>query len=131
MLDKQIILEEVRRALDIRASVEANKTLGTPDPLFVELGQHVTTIFPSVQNIYDSLATIQRIWLSNGVDQILEATKPDETPLGQGTLTAQQLKDLQRVFKSLKVWIESPVVLEGDTEKPGPIPLVVISQRPK
>lgn len=131
-MDSRILINEIRTALDEKAARDAGRQVGEPDPLFVELEGYVREIFPSVQAIYDRLATIQRVWYSNGVDQILAATEDGEIPLGQGTLTAGQLKDLQRIFKSLKIWIETPIVLPDDNgELAGPIPLVVISQRPK
>ncbi len=132
-MDSRIIINEIRTALDEKAARDAGRQVGEPEPLFVELEGYVREIFPSVQAIYDRLATVQRVWYSNGVDAILDATKDGEIPLAQGTLTAGQLKDLQRVFRSLKVWIEEPIVLPEDPDgtPEGPIPLVVISQRPK
>ncbi len=101
-------------------------------PLFVELEGHLKTIKPAVQTIYDLLGTVERLWRANGADMILAATKPDAVPLGQGSTTAGEWLEYQRLFRALREWIESPVVLAADPEgtKPGPIPLVVISRRP-
>ncbi len=132
-MDSRILINEIRTALDEKAARDAGRLVGEPDPLFVELEGYVREIFPAVQAIYDRLATVQRVWFSNGVDMILEATPDGDIPLAQGTLTAGQLKALQRIFKSLKIWIEAPIVLPDDdtNDTPGPIPLVVISQRAK
>jgi hypothetical protein len=84
-----------------------------------------------VQGIYDLLGTVERIWKTNGVDQILDATPDDAIPLGQGTLTAAEWREVQRLFYALREWIQSPASLSTDPEgtTPGPIPLVVISRR--
>jgi hypothetical protein len=100
-------------------------------PLFEELEQHYRTVKPAVQGIYDMLATVERLWKANGVDQILAATPGDQVPLGQGTLTANEWREVQRLFYALREWITTPVTLATDAEgtPPGPIPLVVISRR--
>ena len=100
-------------------------------PLFVELEQHVRSIVPSVQTIYDTLATVERIWQANGADLILAATDANAAPLGQGTVTAAQWREFQRIFKALNEWIMTPVVLSTDPEgtTPGPVPIVTISRR--
>lgn len=108
-------------------------TLPTDDalPLFEELERTYRTIKPAVQAIYDGLGGVERIWRANGVDQILAATKPDAIPLGQGTLTAAEWREVQRLFYALREWITTPAKLSTDSDgtPPGPIPLVVISRR--
>jgi len=108
-------------------------TLPTDDglPLFEELERNYKTVKPAVQAIYDMLGTVERIWLTNGVDKILEATPDNAIPLGQGTLTVAEWREVQRLFYALREWITTPVTLSTDPEgtKPGPIPLVVISRR--
>jgi hypothetical protein len=101
-------------------------------PLFEDLERHYRTIKPAVQGIYDMLATVQRLWLFGGVDQILTATPSNQIPLGQGTLTVTEWLEVQRLFKALSEWIVTPVTLSTDPEghTPGPIPLAVISRRP-
>jgi hypothetical protein len=101
-------------------------------PLFEDLERHYRTIKPAVQGIYDMLATVQRLWLFGGVDQILAATPADQMPLGQGALTVTEWLEVQRLFKALSEWIVTPVTLSTDPEgaTPGPIPLAVISRRP-
>ena len=59
-------------------------------PLFEELERNYKTIKPAVQGIYDMLGTVERIWLTNGVDQILADTPDDASPLGHGTLTVAE-----------------------------------------
>jgi hypothetical protein len=100
-------------------------------PLFEELERNYKTIKPAVQAIYDMLGTVERLWQTNGVDQILAATPDDAIPLGQGTLTAAEWREVQRLFYALREWIGTPVTLSSDPEgtKPGPVPLVVISRR--
>jgi len=100
-------------------------------PLFEELEKTYKTIKPAVQAVYDSLGTVERIWLTNGVDKILAATPDNAIPLGQGTLTVTEWREVQRLFYALREWITTPVILSTDPEgtKPGPIPLVVISRR--
>jgi hypothetical protein len=100
-------------------------------PLFEELERVYKTIKPAVQAIYDSLGTVERIWLTNGVDAILAATPDNAVPLGQGTLTVAEWREVQRLFYALREWITTPATLSTDPEgtKPGPVPLVVISRR--
>ncbi len=100
-------------------------------PLFEELERVYKTIKPAVQAIYDSLGTVERIWKTNGVDQILAATPDNAIPLGQGTLTVAEWREVQRLFYALREWITTPATLSTDPEgtTPGPIPLVVISRR--
>lgn len=100
-------------------------------PLFEELERNYKTIKPAVQGIYDMLGTVERIWQTNGVDKILAATPDNAIPLGQGTLTVTEWREVQRLFYALREWIMTPVTLSTDPEgtKPGPIPLVVISRR--
>ena len=100
-------------------------------PLFEELERVYKTITPAVQAIYDSLGTVERIWLTNGVDKILAATPDNAVPLGQGTLTVTEWREVQRLFYALREWITTPAKLSTDPEgtTPGPIPLVVISRR--
>ncbi|GEM_PF-3892662 len=108
-------------------------TLPTDDglPLFEELERNYRTVKPAVQAIYDMLGTVERIWQTNGVNQILAATPDDAIPLGQGTLTAAEWREIQRLFYALREWIQTPATLSTDPEgtTPGPIPLVVISRR--
>lgn len=100
-------------------------------PLFEELERVYKTIKPAVQAIYDSLGTVERIWQTNGVNQILAATPDNAIPLGQGTLTVAEWREVQRLFYALREWITTPATLSTDPEgtTPGPIPLVVISRR--
>lgn len=100
-------------------------------PLFEELERNYKTVKPAVQAIYDMLGTVERIWLTNGVDKILAATPDNAIPLGQGTLTVAEWREVQRLFYALREWIQTPVNLSTDPEgtKPGPVPLVVISRR--
>ncbi len=130
-MDYRIIINEVRAALEEKAQRDAGTTPGDPLPLFVELENYVREILPAVQKMYDSLATVQRLWEANGVDYILAAIDGGSVPLDQGALTADEWKSLQRLFAALQLWSITPIVLPGDAEKPGPVPLVVISQRPK
>ncbi len=132
-MDYRIVINEVRTALEEKAQRDAGTTPGDPLPLFVELENHVREVLPAVQKMYDSLATVQRIWEANGVDQILALTDRESTPLDQGVITADEWKALQRLFAALQLWAVTPIVLPTDPEKtpPGPIPIVVISQRPK
>jgi hypothetical protein len=108
-------------------------TLPTDDelPLFEDLERHYRTIKPAVQGIYDMLATVRRLWLFGGADQILAATPADQVPLGQGNITAAEWLEIQRLFHALGEWIVTPVSLATDPEgtPPGPIPLAVISRR--
>jgi len=108
-------------------------TLPTDDglPLFEELERNYKTVKPAVQAIYDMLGTVERIWLTNGVDKILAATPDNAIPLGQGTLTVAEWREVQRLFYALREWITTPVTLSTDPDgtKPGPVPLVVISRR--
>lgn len=132
-VDYRVIANEVRAALEEKAQREMGLTSGDPLPLFLDLTEHVKQIVPAVQEIYDRLFTVGRLWKTNQVDQILAATPPGQIPLGQGNLTAEQWKDLQRLFLALQGWIEMPIVLPEDPEgtPPGPVPIAVISQRPK
>jgi len=130
-MDYRLIINEVRAALEEKAQRDAGVTPGDPLPLFVELENYVREILPAVQKMYDSLATVQRIWEANGVDQILALTDGESVPLDQGAITADEWKALQRLFAALQLWAVTPIVLPNDPEKPGPIPIVVISQRPK
>jgi len=130
-MDYRLIINEVRAALEEKAQRDAGVTPGDPLPLFVELENYVREILPAVQKMYDSLATVQRIWEANGVDQILALTDGESVPLDQGVITADEWKALQRLFAALQLWAVTPIVLPNDGEKPGPIPIVVISQRPK
>ena len=130
-MDYRLIINEVRAALEEKAQREAGTTPGDPLPLFVELENYVREILPAVQKMYDSLATVQRIWEANGVDQILAKMEGGNVPLDQGIITADEWKALQRLFAALQLWAVTPIVLPNDPEKPGPIPIVVISQRPK
>lgn len=132
-MDYRLIINEVRTALEEKAQRDAGMTPGDPLPLFVELEFHVREILPAVQKMYDSLATVQRVWEANGVDQILALTADDAAPLEQGTLTAEEWTGLQRLFAALQLWAVTPILLPTDPEKttPGPVPIIVISQRPK
>lgn len=100
-------------------------------PLFEELERNYKTVKPAVQAIYDMLGTVERIWKTNGVDQILAATPENAIPLGQGALTVAEWREVQRLFYALREWIQTPATLSTDPEgtTPGPIPLVVISRR--
>lgn len=100
-------------------------------PLFEELERNYKTVKPAVQAIYDMLGTVERIWKTNGVDQILAATPDNAIPLGQGTLTVAEWREIQRLFYALREWITTPAKLSNDPEgtPPGPVPLVVISRR--
>lgn len=132
-MDYRLIANEVRTALEEKAQRDAGMTPGDPLPLFVELENHVREILPAVQKMYDSLATVQRVWEANGVDQILALTAEDAAPLEQGALTAEEWTGLQRLFAALQQWAVTPIVLADDPvgTLPGPVPIVVISQRPK
>ena len=132
-MDYRLIINEVRAALEEKAQREAGTTPGDPLPLFIELENNVREILPAVQKMYDSLATVQRLWLANGVDQILALTGGESVPLDQGVITADEWQALQRLFRGLQEWAEMPIHLSDDPKEttPGPIPLVVISQRPK
>ena len=85
-------------------------TLPTDDglPLFEELERNYKTVKPAVQAIYDMLGTVERIWLTNGVDKILSATPDNTIPLGQGTLTVAEWREVQRLFYALREWITPP-----------------------
>jgi len=132
-MDYRLIINEVRTALEEKAQRDAGTTPGDPLPLFVELENHVREILPAVQKMYDSLTTVQRVWQANGVDQILAATEKGGVPLEQGALTAAEWAALQRLFRGLQEWAETPILLSDDPKEttPGPVPIVVISQRPK
>jgi hypothetical protein len=128
--DTRQIISVVTDALVQQAAREMGEDANNL-PLFVELEQHVRSIVPAVQTIYDTLATVERIWQANGADQILAATESDAVPLAQGTVTAAQWHDYQRLFKALNEWIMTPVTLSTDPQgtTPGPVPIVVISRR--
>lgn len=133
-MDYQTIYREVRAALDEKQAREAGLPAGEPLPLFVELERYARSIVPAVQEIYDNLGPVQRIWLANGVDDILAATEAGTVPLSQGSITVERWKALQRLFYGLQFWMQTPVVLptdEAEGVKPGPIPLAAISERPK
>lgn len=100
-------------------------------PLFVELEVKADALIEDAQAMYDKLPVFARLWRANGVDQILAATPDNEVPLGQGRYTTARLRKLQRVFYALGEFMESPITLSSDPEgtAPGPIPLVVISER--
>jgi hypothetical protein len=128
--DTRQIISVVTDALIQQAAREMGEDANNL-PLFVELEGHVRSIVPSVQTIYDTLATVERIWQANGADLILDATDANAVPLGQGTVTASQWHDYQRLFKALNEWIMTPVTLSTDPQgtTPGPVPIVVISRR--
>ena len=128
--DTRQIISVVTDALVQQAAREMGEDANNL-PLFVELEGHVRSIVPSVQTIYDTLATVERIWQANGADLILGATDANAVPLGQGTVTASQWREYQRLFKALNEWIMTPVTLSTDPQgtTPGPVPIVVISRR--
>ena len=128
--DTRQIISVVTDALVQQAAREMGEDANNL-PLFVELEGHVRSIVPNVQQIYDTLATVERIWQANGTDQIIAATDANAVPLGQGTVTANQWREYQRLFRALNSWIMTPVALDTDPQgtAPGPVPIVVISRR--
>ncbi len=128
--DTRQIISVVTDALVQQAAREMGEDANNL-PLFVELEGHVRSIVPAVQTIYDTLATVERIWQANGADLILAETDANAVPLGQGTVTAAQWLDFQRLFRALNEWIMTPVTLSTDPQgtTPGPVPIVVISRR--
>lgn len=131
-IDTQAALRYFRYLIELDLATRAGRQPGQRLPIFEELEQYVAAILPVVEAAYDQLATVGRLWATNGVDQILAATPADQTPLGQGTITAGEWLLLQRVFKAIPAMLETPIVLATDPEgaTPGPVPIAVISRRP-
>lgn len=99
--------------------------------LFVEIEERADALIEDAQRMYDQLPVFSRLWDANGVDGILAATDDNDIPLGQGRYTTARLRRLQRVFRALHEFMASPIVLSTDQAEtpPGPVPLVVISER--
>ena len=130
-IDSQLFLRYIRYLIELDMATKAGRQPGQRLPVFAELEQHVRQILPAVEAAYDALATVGRLWATNGVDLILAATPADQPPLGQGTITAGEWLQLQRVFRALPAMLETPIVLPDDPEgaPAGPTAIAVISRR--
>lgn len=131
-IDSQMVLRYLRYLIEQDMARKANVQAGQRLPIFIELEMYVQAILPNVEAAYDQLATVGRLWAANGIDQILATCNDDDVPLGQGTITAGEWRDLQRVFKALPMMLEMPIVLPTDAEgtQAGPVPIAAISRRP-
>lgn len=130
-IDTQLVLRYLRYLIELDLATKAGRKPGQRLPIFEDLEQYVRAILPVIEWANDQLATVGRLWAANGVDQILAACQPNDIPLNQGTLTAQEWLDLQRVFYAIPAMLQTPVTLPTDPEgtTPGPVPIAVISQR--
>ena len=90
-----------------------------PGTLIEELEQEAAASLRAVQNLIDSMARQERLWLANGMQAALEAgTVPDG-----GTFSLLRWVEIQEAFAALKTWMATPLAVSGVP------PLVVVSRR--
>jgi hypothetical protein len=91
----------------------------TPATLIEELEQEATTSLRAFQNLIDSMARQERLWLANGMQAALEA---GTVPEG-GTFSLLRWVEIQEAFAALKAWMATPLPVSAVP------PLVVVSRR--
>ena len=90
-----------------------------PATLIEELEQEATTSLRAFQNLIDSMARQERLWLANGMQAALQA---GTVPEG-GTFSLLRWVEIQEAFAALKTWMGTPLSASGVP------PLVVVSRR--
>ncbi len=91
----------------------------TPATLIEELEQEATTSLRAFQNLIDSMARQERLWLANGMQAALQA---GTVPEG-GTFSLLRWLEIQEAFAALKTWMATPLPVSTVP------PLVVVSRR--
>ena len=90
-----------------------------PGTLIEELEQEAATSLRAVQNLIDSMARQERLWLANGMQAaLLAGTVPEG-----GTFSLLRWVEIQEAFAALKAWMATPLAASGVP------PLVVVSRR--
>ena len=90
-----------------------------PTTLIEELEQEATASLRAFQNLIDSMARQERLWLANGMQAALEA---GTVPEG-GTFSLARWVEIQEAFAALKTWMATPLPVSGIP------PLVIVSRR--
>ena len=91
----------------------------SPETLIEELEQEANASLRTVQNLIDSMARQERLWLANGMQAALQA---GTVPTG-GTFSLKRWAEIQEAFAALKVFMATPL---ATCQLP---PLVVVSRR--
>lgn len=91
----------------------------TPTTLIEELEQEATASLRAFQNLIDSMARQERLWLANGMQAALQA---GTVPTG-GTFSLLRWVEIQEAFAALKAFMATPLPL---SQLP---PLVIVSRR--
>jgi hypothetical protein len=88
-----------------------------PETLIEE--QEANTSLRGVQNLIDSMARQERLWLANGMQAaLLAGTVPEG-----GTFSLARWAEIQEAFAALKTWMATPLAVCGMP------PIVVVSRR--
>lgn len=90
-----------------------------PATLIEELEQEAAASLRGVQNLIDSMARQERLWLANGMQAALQA---GTVPTG-GTFSLLRWAEIQEAFAALKTFMTTPLPACGLP------PLVVVSRR--
>lgn len=90
-----------------------------PGTLIEELEQEAAASLRAVQNLIDSMARQERLWLANGMQAALLA---GTVPTG-GTFSLKRWAEIQEAFAALKAFMATPL---PTCQLP---PLVVVSRR--
>jgi hypothetical protein len=90
-----------------------------PATLIEELEQEATSSLRAFQNLIDSMARQERLWLANGMQAALQA---GTVPPG-GTFSLLRWMEIQEAFAALKTWMATPLPV---AQLP---PLVIVSRR--
>jgi hypothetical protein len=91
----------------------------TPATLIEELEQEAAASLRAVQNLIDSMARQERLWLANRMQAaLLAGTVPEG-----GTFSLLRWVEIQEAFAALKTFMATPLAVSGVP------PLVVVSRR--
>lgn len=90
---------------------------GAPPTLIEELEAEANTSLRWAQNLVDSMARQERLWLANGMNAAIDAGAATG-----GTFSCARWLEIRKMFLSFGAWVKQAV--DGETP-----PIVVISRR--
>lgn len=122
------VIMYLRTALDYYESAQAGKVPGE-QTLEQELEKEAMDALARFQVMIDDMARIRRIWLANGMNELLASGQP----VGE-KLTRERLIELQKVFEGMDLWLKTPLSiwpasLEDGTPEVDLPPIVIVSRR--